>query len=182
MRLGRELLRLPPQRAWARCMAQTFSGALYVSLGENARQTDKRTHKQLLKRGLAYRDVLNYKEIPISTETGHVELRPWSMLLPADMAWALRFISVLSLLRRMRCSDSLGVADAEYWKVMNEVFAVPLPAGDCVGVQLYGDEAEVFQGESYVALNWQSDHTDRYRNSRMSRFLICLISQIKVCV
>lgn len=58
-------------------------------IGREARQTDKRTHKKMLKRGLAYRDVLSYKDIPVWTEAGQVELLPWPMLLPGDMAWAL---------------------------------------------------------------------------------------------
>ena len=80
---------------------------------------------------------------------------------------------------RHGCRDVLGFADAVYWQVLHQHFAVPFPAGDCVGVQLYGDEGEIFKGESYMAMNWQSDHTEYYRNSRLSRFLICLIPKSK---
>ena len=50
-----------------------------------------------------------------------------------------------------------------------------VPAQPCVGLNLYGDEGQVFDGQEHVCLNWGSEVTPFPTVSRFSRFLIAVL-------
>ena len=54
--------------------------------------------------------------------------------------------------------DVLGFADQNYWDVLCEHFDHTRVnnTDDCIGVQVYGDEATIFDGLSYMCIAWSS--------------------------
>lgn len=48
---------------------------------------DERVHQKLMTTGLAFRDIITWRQIPIQNEDGQVEVRNWPMILPHRMVW-----------------------------------------------------------------------------------------------
>lgn len=69
----------------------------------------------------------------------------------------------------------LGFAPEHYWTRMGAMGHPPPAEGDCLALHLYGDEGQIFNGTEYLCLNWMSEFSPFYRNSRYSRFLIAMI-------
>ena len=57
--------------------------------------------------------------------------------------------------------DVLGFADQNYWDVLCEHFDHTRVnnTDDCIGVQVYGDEATIFDGLSYMCIAWSSENS-----------------------
>ena len=71
----------------------------------------------------------------------------------------------------------LGFPDQTYWDVLRDHFDHTRlnRTDDCIGVQLYGDEATIFDGLSYMCIAWSSENSPFATFSSCSRFLICLL-------
>ena len=46
---------------------------------------DERVHQKLMSTGLAFRDIISWRQLPIQNEDGQVEIRNWPMILPHRM-------------------------------------------------------------------------------------------------
>ena len=60
---------------------------------------------------------------------------------------------------------------------MEQEFGVPKPGGDkpAVGVALWGDEGEIFDSCQYMALSWMSENCPKWKDAKLSRYLIALL-------
>lgn len=103
-------------------------------------------------------------QLPMNTDEG-LRFMSWPVALPHHMATQLLAAGY---------REQLGYADDSYWKIMLEKFGVPRPQGpDAIGLQMWGDEGQIFETESWMALQWSSEHFLWYQDARKSRFLIC---------
>ena len=110
--------------------------------------------------------MITHVELPMQTEEG-VEFVSWPMALPYDLAKALIGADY---------RDHLGSADDEYWHVMLLHFGVQKPqARESIGIQLWGDEGQIFENEQYMALQWASENSPFHKDSKRSRFLMALL-------
>lgn len=71
-------------------------------------------------------------------------------------------------------AEVFGTATQEYWETMSRV-AAPPPHEDSVGLCLFGDEAEIYKDNQYMAAQWSSEQSPFWTDVKKSRFLICLL-------
>lgn len=103
-----------------------------------------------------------------------VEFVSWPMALPYDLAKALVGAGY---------KDHLGSADEEYWHVMLKHFGVERPQSrESIGIQIWGDEGQIFENEQYMALQWASENSPFHKDSKRSRFLMALLPVSKYVV
>ena len=89
------------------------------------------------------------------------------------MAWCIE----AEILLESDLSGLLGAADAAYWGVMSEQFGIDPPA-DCtssIGLQLFGDEGEIFKGNSMMLFQWSSENSPYHTDPKLSRWLIAVL-------
>ena len=116
---------------------------------------------------LLAQDVISHVQLPMQTEDEGVQYVSWPMALPYDMARALVDAGF---------KQHLGSADDTYWDVMLTHFGVERPtARESIGIQLWGDEGQIFENEQYMALQWSSENSPLHKDSKRSRFLIALL-------
>ena len=74
-------------------------------------------------------------------------------------------------------ADVLGHASAEYWETMGRHYGIPAPpaAAQSIGVCLFGDEAEIYKDNQFMAIQWSSEQSPFWTDCKKSRFLICLL-------
>ena len=70
----------------------------------------------------------------------------------------------------------LGKPGEEYWRVLRGNYGYAEQRPECLGLMLYGDEADAL-GASFMTLNWSSEHSTCPANPSMSRFLITLFEK-----
>ena len=103
-----------------------------------------------------------------------VRFLSWPILLPHRLATQL-------LLNGYR--EHLGSADQQYWDIMAEKFGVEKPpATDAIGLQLWGDEGQIFENEHMMAFQWSSEQSPWWQDAKRSRFLICLVPVSKYVI
>lgn len=91
----------------------------------------------------------------------------WPMALPHKLAQQM-------MLTGFR--EHLGFASPEYWDLIELHFGVSKPpAKDAIGLQLWGDEGQIFENEQYMVFQWSSENSPWFRDSKRSRWLICLL-------
>lgn len=73
--------------------------------------------------------------------------------------------------------DILGTATAEYWETMRTHFGIdPPPEGaPSFGLLLFGDEAEIYKDNQFMAISWSSEQSPFWSDCMKSRYLICLL-------
>lgn len=71
----------------------------------------------------------------------------------------------------------LGQGSGEYWAKIESEFGVPKPGGNkpAIGIVIYGDEGEIFDGCQYMAVSWMSENCPKWKDAKMSRYLIALV-------
>ena len=74
-------------------------------------------------------------------------------------------------------AEVFGTATQEYWETMSREYgiAAPPPHEDSVGLCLFGDEAEIYKDNQYMAVQWSSEQSPFWTDVKKSRFLICLL-------
>lgn len=130
---------------------------------------DDPAYAGLVRANLAFGNVISHCEIPICDFEGHIGLQPWPLILPHDMARVL-----LQNGRR----KYLGAGTAAFWRNMSCHFGVEKPGtekDEAIGLQLYGDEGEIFKGIQYMALHWSSENSPYFTDARRTKYLIALI-------
>ena len=53
--------------------------------------------------------------------------------------------------------------------------AAPPPHADSIGLCLFGDEAEIYKDNQYMAVQWSSEQSPFWTDVKKSRFLVCLL-------
>lgn len=103
----------------------------------------------------------------MTDEEGNVQFTNWPIALPHTLAERM-------LAKGFR--KHFGNADSDYWTIMSERFGVERPvAPDAIGLQFFGDEAEMFESEQWMVLTWSSENSPHWKHSLRSRFLICAL-------
>lgn len=69
----------------------------------------------------------------------------------------------------------MGSASEELWTVLREQYGVDKPPGDAIPIAVFGDESNIFATKSYLAVNWMAETSPYHKDSKASRFLVCLI-------
>lgn len=145
---------------------------------------DAAAYAKLVKAGLTFSDCIRHVQLPIMVD-GRAEIKTWPMLLPHVLVRTSGDICTLcshalstqaGKLLSEGCSFVLGDADQYFWSRMSTM-GVDKPGGNqkAVGIQFFGDEAEIWKSNQYCAMSWMSEHTPYYKNAALSRFLICLL-------
>lgn len=74
-------------------------------------------------------------------------------------------------------ADVLGHATPEYWHTMSKHFGTEPPplSGQSFGLLLFGDEAEIYKDNQFMAISWCSENSPFWSDAQKSRYLICLL-------
>ena len=121
----------------------------------------------------SWQDVISHVQLPMVTDEG-VRFLSWPIVLPDRLAKQL-------LLNGYR--SHLGCAEQHYWDMMANQFGVEKPlAADAIGLQLWGDEGQIFENEQMMAIQWSSEQSPWWKDARRSRFLICLLPVSKYVI
>ena len=73
--------------------------------------------------------------------------------------------------------DLFGRTDEQYWRAQ-ERCGIPRPCctlEDALGIQLYGDEGQFYEQDSYMAISWTCECSPFYTDQALSRFVIALM-------
>ena len=74
-------------------------------------------------------------------------------------------------------AEVFGTSTQEYWETMSKQYgiAAPPPNADSIGLCLFGDEAEIYEDNQYMAVQWSSEQSPFWTDVKKSRFLVCLL-------
>ena len=140
----------------------------FYSKPRSSSAKDDPAYRTLVRHNLAFKDCISRVELPLLDWEGNEKIEPWPVLLPHDLAK--KFVE-------HDAHSILGQGSAEYWAKMEQEFGVPKPGGDkpAVGVALWGDEGEIFDSCQYMALSWMSENCPKWKDAKLSRYLIALL-------
>ena len=143
---------------------------------------------------MALKDVITWHQVPIQNDDDELEIKSWPLMLPHNMALAPVLYPMLChlLFANFSCSfkhhqvdaimrsghrEILGHADEIYWEKLHHHHGFPKPpaGSDFLGFNLYGDEGQIFDHVEHLCLNWASELSPFWKNSRYSRFLIGMV-------
>ena len=111
-------------------------------------------------------DCISNIQVPMVDGEGSLVFKSWPIVLPHVLAEQL----IKGGFRHV-----LGYATQEYWRAKSGAHGFDMPKGEAIGLQLYGDEAQFFENEQWMALHWQSENSPYWENARLSRFVISLL-------
>eukprot|EP00438_Fugacium_kawagutii_P010457 Skav232995 [mRNA] locus=scaffold387:175239:177630:- [translate_table: standard] len=182
---------------WERCTSRLYGGHLsgdqvkynrYHGCCRRDSCADDRAYARLVKHKLALQSVIQYMQIPMLDDDDEVQLFDWPMILPHVLVMAsveLLLALVLLLLADTKANEILqsgygpilGHGSEQYWDTLCSQFGIDRPpcGSPAIGVQIFGDEAEIYKEGSYMCIHWMSENTPFHTDSKKSRFLICLL-------